>query len=73
MRIFRENRAVTNVKDYGRIVKIYNRIATALVTFESLYFAQLKAHIENAKAGLKATLFIHHPKTRKIVVNADER
>ncbi|XP_064629693.1 uncharacterized protein LOC135488785 isoform X2 [Lineus longissimus] len=73
MRIFRDNRAVTNVKDYSRIVKIYNRIATALVTFESLWFAQLKVHIENAKAGLKATLFIHHPETRKIMVNADER
>lgn len=73
MRVFRENRAVTSVKDYGRIVKIYNRIATALVTFESLWFAQLKTHVENAKAGLKATLLIHHPANKKIMVNADER
>lgn len=73
MKIFRDNKAVTQLTDFGRIVRIYNRLATALVTFESLWFTQWKNRIEQARAGLRATLFVHHPVTREIVVNADER
>ena len=73
MKIFRENKAITQLTDFGRIVRIYNRLATALVTFESLWFTQWKNRIEQARAGLRATLFVHHPETREIVVNADER
>ncbi|XP_074662754.1 uncharacterized protein LOC141915202 [Tubulanus polymorphus] len=72
MRIFKETKAVTCLQDYGRIVRIYNKLATALVTFESLWFGQLRAHIEQAKIGLKATLLIHHPQTKEIVANTDE-
>ncbi|XP_077977225.1 dynein axonemal heavy chain 8-like isoform X3 [Glandiceps talaboti] len=73
MKVFRENKSVQHMKDFPRIVKYYNRIATALVTFESLWFSQWKTHIDHAKAGLKATLLIHHPENGAIVVNADER
>lgn len=73
MRVFRDNKAVTNLKDFGRIVKVYNRLATALVTFESLWFAHWKHSIDHAKNGLKATLFIVDPKTGDILVNADEK
>ena len=72
MKVFRDNRAVTHLRDFSRIVRFYNRVATALVTFESLWLAQWRAHIENAKAGLRATLLINHPETGMIVVNADE-
>ncbi|XP_052242570.1 uncharacterized protein LOC127852659 [Dreissena polymorpha] len=73
MKVFRDNKAITQLGDFGRIVKIYNRLATALVTFESLWFTQWKARIDNARNGLRATLFVHHPITNEIVVNADER
>ena len=73
MKIFRENKAITNLKDFSRIVKIYNRLATTLVTFESLWFTNWKQRIEQAKSGLRATLFIEHPDSGEIVVNADER
>ena len=73
MRVFRDNKAVTNLKDFGRIVKIYNRLATALVTFESLWFAHWKQKIDHARNGLRATLFVIHPETGNIVVNADEK
>ncbi|XP_076466964.1 uncharacterized protein LOC143298129 [Babylonia areolata] len=73
MKIFRENKAITQLTDFGRIVRIYNRLATALVTFESLWFTQWKNRIEFARAGLRATLFVHHPESKEIVVNADER
>ncbi|XP_025098007.1 LOW QUALITY PROTEIN: dynein gamma chain, flagellar outer arm-like [Pomacea canaliculata] len=73
MKLFRDIKAVTQLADFGRIVRMYNRLATALVTFESLWFTQWKNHISQAQAGLRATLFVHHPITREIVVNADER
>ena len=73
MKIFRENKAVTNLRDYGRIVKLYNRLATALVTFESLWFTHWKQSIEQARTGLNATLFVLHPETREIMVNADDK
>lgn len=73
MKIFRDNRAVNQLGDFGRIVRIYNKLATALVTFESLWFTQWKNRIDHARNGLRATLFVHHPTTEEIVVNADER
>ena len=73
MKVLRENKSVQHLKDFPRIVKYYNRIATALVTFESLWFSQWKSHIDHAKAGLKATLLIHHPQSGDIMVNADDR
>lgn len=73
MKIFRDNKAVTQLADFGRIVRVYNRLATALVTFESLWFTQWRNRIEQAQSGLRATLFVYHPVTKEIVVNADER
>ncbi|XP_071954985.1 uncharacterized protein [Antedon mediterranea] len=73
MKIFRDNKAIMTMKEFSRIVKLYNRIATALVTFESLWLSHWKTQLEPAKAGLKATLLVVHPETRCIVVNADER
>lgn len=73
MKVFRENKAITQLKDFGRVCKVYNRLATALVTFESLWFSNWRSHIDHARDGLRATLFVHHPDTKEIVVNADER
>ena len=73
MKVFRDNKAVANLKDYGRIVRLYNRIATALVTFERLWFAQWKQNIEYARTGLRATLFVLHPVTGELMVNVDDK
>ncbi|XP_041462850.1 dynein heavy chain 8, axonemal-like [Lytechinus variegatus] len=73
MKVFRENRAVVHLRDFARIVKFYNRVATALVTFESLWLQQWKGCIEQAKLGLRATLLVVHPNTGEVVVNADDR
>lgn len=54
-------------------LQIYNRIATALVTFETMWFQTWKSKIDSVRAGLKATLLVHHPDTREILVNADNR
>ena len=73
MKIFRDNRAVNQLGDFGRIVRIYNKLATALVTFESLWFTQWKNRIDHARIGLRATLLVYHPTTEEIVLNAAQR
>ena len=73
MKIFRENKAVTSLKDFSRIVKLYNRLATVLVTFESLWFTHWKQTVDHARNGLRATLFAKHPETNEIIVNADDK
>ncbi|XP_028415382.1 dynein heavy chain 8, axonemal-like isoform X2 [Dendronephthya gigantea] len=73
MKIFKENKFVTALRDFSRIVKFYNRIATALVKFESLWLTMWKSRIESAKVALKLPLLAHHFETKELVVNADER
>ncbi|CAG5121565.1 unnamed protein product, partial [Candidula unifasciata] len=73
MKIFQENKAVTSLVDFGSQVRIYNRLATALVTFESLWFTQWKKNIEEVRSGLRSTLFMLHPETGEIIVNSDNR
>ncbi|XP_066278010.1 uncharacterized protein [Branchiostoma lanceolatum] len=73
MKVFRDTKAITHLKDFQRVVKLYNRIATTLVTFETLWLQQWKAYIDGARNGLKAMLLVHHLQTGEIVVNADER
>jgi hypothetical protein len=49
-----ENKTVTQLKGCGRIVKIYNELATTLVTFESLWFAHWTNLFEGVKTALRA-------------------
>ena len=60
-------------QDFGRIVKFYNRIATALVKFENLWLSLWKSRVDSACGGLKVSLLAYHPQTRQLLVNADGR
>lgn len=73
MKIFKENKFVTTYRDFGRIVKFYNRIATALVKFENLWLSLWKSRVDSACSGLKISLLAYHPETRQLLVNADGR
>ena len=48
-------------------------MAAALVTFEGLWLQHWRSKLEQARAGLRATLLIHLPETNSIEVNADDR
>ena len=61
------------LQDFGRIVKFYNRIATALVKFESLWLGLWKSRIDSSLGGLKTSLLAQDPETKQLVVNADGR
>jgi dynein heavy chain len=58
-------------KDSKKIVKMYNKVARALVEFETLWHNAWSKSIEAARSGLQATLIIRHPHTGKLCVNFD--
>jgi len=73
MVVFRDNKSVSHLKDFSHTAKIYNRLATALVTFENLWLTFWKSQIEQARTGLCATLLVQHPETKQLLVNADDK
>lgn len=43
--------------------KLYNRLATALLQYEALWLNKWRATVEQARAGLKATLLVQETTT----------
>eukprot|EP00118_Oscarella_pearsei_P013596 m.109954 g.109954 ORF g.109954 m.109954 type:complete len:5180 (+) comp37381_c0_seq5:135-15674(+) len=75
MQILKENRNVSQYPDFAEAVKLYNKLATALVTFESLWFNEWCRQIDSCKAGLTAPLLkcTTDSQSKCLVVNADKR
>ena len=72
MKQFESNQNVLAGKDAKRIIKMYNKVAKTLVAFEYLWYQAWVQSIDQAKAGLKATLIIRHPDDNKLYVNFDQ-
>ena len=72
MKKFAANKTIMATKESKRIVKTYNRVARALIEFETLWHQAWMRSIENAKAGLQATLIVRHPDTGRLLVNFDK-
>ena len=62
---------IHNSKEAKRIVRTYNKVARALVEFETLWHSAWTKSIEAARSGLQATLIIRHPVTDDLFVNFD--
>ena len=73
MLVFRENRAICQLKDFGRIVRIYNRLASTLVTFETLLFSNWCNFVDHVCHRLKSPLLVVDPETKEMIVNADQQ
>lgn len=71
MKKFAANKAIMASRDAKRIVKMYNRVARALIEFETLWHQAWVESIEASKAGLQATLIVRHPETGRLLVNFD--
>ena len=71
MKKFAANKAIMATKESKRIVKTYNKVARALIEFETLWHQAWVKSIEASKAGLQATLIVRHPETGKLLVNFD--
>ncbi len=61
------------LQDFSRVVKYYNRIATALVKFEDLWISAWKSQIDTVKMGLKAPLLRLKGESKRIEINVDGR
>ena len=66
---FAENKALMASKESKRIVRTYNRVAKALIEFETLWVQAWIRSIESAKAGLQSTLIVRHPTTGKAALS----
>ena len=72
MRKFQGNSTVLASKESKKIIRSYNKVARTLIAFEYLWYEAWTQSIEQAKAGLQATLIIRHPSTSKLYVNFDQ-
>ena len=72
MKQFESNQNVLAGKDAKQIIKKYNKVAKTLVAFEYLWYQAWVQSIDQAKAGLQATLIIRHPDDGKLYVNFDQ-
>lgn len=72
MQKFAQNKALMATKESKKIVKTYNKVAKALIEFETLWHQAWIRSIEQCKAGLSAPLLVQHPETGKILVNFDK-
>ena len=55
-------------KESKKIVKMYNKVAKALIEFEALWHQAWLRSIEQCKAGLAAPLLVQHPNNGKLLV-----
>ena len=72
MKKFQGNPSVLAPKESKKIIRTYNKVARTLIAFEYLWYEAWCSSIEQAKAGLNATLIIRHPNTGKLYVNFDQ-
>ena len=72
MRHFATNETIMKSPASRRVVKMYNKTATALMTFETLWHQAWTNGIERSKSGLRATLLVRHPQTDALLVNFDK-
>ncbi|KAG2467807.1 DYHG protein, partial [Polypterus senegalus] len=72
-KVFKEMKVKISSYSYSQTVKLYNRIAAALVTYETLWYQEWKSRAEGCLRGLNATLLIRDPNTQEHLVNSDQR
>jgi dynein heavy chain len=71
MRKFQTNKVIMSTKESKKVIKTYNKVARALIEFETLWHYAWGKSVEAAKAGLQATLIIRHPENGHLYVNFD--
>ncbi|GBG77441.1 hypothetical protein CBR_g23890 [Chara braunii] len=72
MKRFAGNKSIMATKESKRIIRMYNKVARALVEFELLWHQAWLKNIDAMKAGLQATLIVKHPENGNLLVNFDK-
>ncbi|XP_068137634.1 dynein axonemal heavy chain 5-like isoform X2 [Hyperolius riggenbachi] len=73
MKAFKNVRIVTTCLTYSHTVKLYNRIASTLVSYEELWYQKWKSQLDRGLSGLNFTLLVRDPVTQQLMVNNDMR
>ncbi|XP_078503742.1 dynein axonemal heavy chain 5-like [Lissotriton helveticus] len=73
MKVFRDVKIMARSHMYTHTVKLYNRIASALVAYEALWFQKWTTQVDAGLSGLKVTLLVRNPLTHQLMVNTDPR
>ncbi|KAM8953036.1 dynein axonemal heavy chain 5-like [Pelodytes ibericus] len=73
MKAFRNVRIVTMCLTYSQTVKLYNRIATALLSYEESWYQKWRAQVDKNLSGLNFTLLVRDSVTQQLMVNTDWR
>ncbi|KAJ1151043.1 hypothetical protein NDU88_003830 [Pleurodeles waltl] len=71
--VFRDVKIMARSHVYNHTVKLYNRIASALVGYEALWYQNWTTQVDAGLRGLKVTLLVRNPLTHKLMVNTDPR
>ncbi|KAL5262750.1 hypothetical protein ACHWQZ_G008223 [Mnemiopsis leidyi] len=71
MQLLGTQKHIVNTAEGRKIVKNFNRMAAVLVEFEVLYHQGWTQAVEKAITGLKSSLLVEHPETKKLYVNMD--
>jgi len=71
MASFASSTQIMATKESKKIIKTYNKVATALIEFETLWHEAWCLSIEAAKAGLQATLIVRHTGCVRLYANFD--
>jgi dynein heavy chain len=71
MKKFQANKNIMTTKESKKIIKTYNKVARALIEYETLWHHAWCKSIEAAKAGLQSSLIVRHPKSGRLFVNFD--
>uniref|UniRef100_A0A383W453 AAA+ ATPase domain-containing protein n=1 Tax=Tetradesmus obliquus TaxID=3088 RepID=A0A383W453_TETOB len=72
MQHFAQNKALMAQKESKKVIKMYNRVAKALVEFETLWHQAWLKGIEQQRSGLSAPLLVRHPDSGQLLVNLDK-
>ena len=72
MAVFQDTPSILQTKDAKRIIRTYNKVAKALVTFEDRWYEKWCEHVALAKSGLTATLLVLDKSTSRLYVNFDK-
>lgn len=71
MASFASSNQVMSTKESKKIIRTYNKVAAALIEFETLWVEAWCKSIDAAKAGLQATLIVRHPGSVRMYANFD--
>ncbi|KAG8582082.1 hypothetical protein GDO81_007910 [Engystomops pustulosus] len=73
MKAFKNVRIVATCLTYSDTIKLYNRIASSLVSYEDMWYQKWKSQIDKGLNGLNLTLFVWDHSKQKLMVNTDMR